>query len=159
MSPAFEPSPQHLHLAALVGEWEGPTMTWLNPDDFPETSVWKGRVEPVLDGRFVRFVYTGTAGGKPHAGELLLGFETSEGRWNGVWIDTFHTGTALMALDGGNGDLPDVHGTYAAGEQRWGWRIRVSQESPDELAFEHWNISPKEDANRAITTRLKRVKK
>lgn len=152
---SFEAGPQHALLARMVGAWEGPTMTWLDPSGLPDGSSWKGRVERVLDGRFVRFTYTGTVGGKPHAGELLLGWEKSEAQWTATWIDSFHTGTGVIVFHG-TGDVFDVQGTYPAGPQRWGWRIRITQDTPDDLALEHWNIEPGGSTDRAITTRMKR---
>lgn len=156
MPTSFKPAPEHTLLAGLVGAWTGPTLTWLDPDGLPESSTWKGEVAPLLEGRFVRFTYTAALLGKPHAGELTVGFDKTRGRWTATWMDGFHNGTAIMALSG-EGPVPDVRGSYSAAGEVWGWRVRITPEADGTLAIEHWNVSPGGGEDRALTTRLKRA--
>lgn len=155
----FDPAPQHTALSRLAGTWSGPTRLWLDPSGPPDESETAATVEVILGGRFVRVAYTGVAMGKPHAGELVLGFHKDAGEHEASWIDSFHTGTAIMMSVGrprADGTI-DVLGSYAAGPERWGWRTLV-HDAGDELVIESKNIAPSGEEYPAVETRLRRAR-
>ena len=68
MSEKFEASKTtgaHFRLSKLVGEWEGITKTWFEPDKIADESPMRGSVRLVLGGRFIVHEYKGSMGGKP----------------------------------------------------------------------------------------------
>ncbi len=156
----FEPTNHHTRLVALAGLWEGQTTTWLDPNAPAEESRIEMRVESVLGGRFLRIQYASVIIGKPHAGEMLVAYEKDEQRYSLAWIDSFHTGSALMLSTGTRAPSVDgaisVLGSYAAGDQRWGWRT-VIHPHPERLVIEAVNIAPDGTEYPALKTQLARV--
>jgi hypothetical protein len=155
----FAGSPQHQHLAGLVGCFRGPTQLWLEPGTPPEESITELSAALLLGGRWLRMDYRGVAFGKPHAGQMLLGFHFDAGSHELAWVDSSHTGSAIM-LSVGRAEAPgvvDVLGSYAAGEQRWGWRTQLELGSPDELVWRAFNIAPDGTQYDALLSRLTRV--
>jgi len=154
----FEPTPQHRALAELVGRWTGDTDLHLDPAAPPETTPVELTIEPLLAGRWIRLEYRGTAMGAPHAGALLLGYHRDAGAFEAAWVDSFHTGTAIMMSVGearADGAI-SVLGSYTAGDERWGWRTTLRREGADALVIEALNITPDGQAAPAVVTRLRR---
>jgi hypothetical protein len=161
---AFDSTPAHATLGQLVGSWRGSTQLWLEPNSPPEVTPAELHAEWVLGGRWLRLVQIGTALGKPHAGEMLLGFHKEPEEWQLAWIDSFHTGSAIMLLSGPPSEpgMVEVVGSYAAGAERWGWRTRLYAPLPEKLILESFNISPTARAepareNRALLSSFTRV--
>jgi hypothetical protein len=154
----FEAGEEHALLATFVGLWTGPTQLWLEPSGPPEVTSTLLHAEPVLGGRWLRVSYQGVTFGKPHAGEMLLGFHKDAREVELAWIDSAHTGSAIMLSKGklARPGIIDVLGSYAAGEQRWGWRTILSCPSPGELVIQSFNISPQGEEERAMESRLTR---
>lgn len=156
----FHPGAQHEQLLALVGRWSGTTSTWLDPSAPADQAGTEATIEALLGGRFIRIDYQSAVQGKPHAGQMLLGFHSDAGAFELAWLDSFHTGTALMLSTGplqADGAI-SVLGSYRAGPERWGWRtvLRPPVLASDELVIEAYNIAPSGHEDRAIETRLKR---
>lgn len=154
---SFTPSAEHARLSPLTGEWTGQTRTWLEPGQPPEETVTEARVESILGGRFLRVQYTGTVMGKPHAGEMLFAFEVDAKEHSLAWVDSFHTGTALMLSKGAPSadGAVSVLGSYAAGAERGGWRTVLRPDSA-RLVIEAFNIAPAGEEYPAIRTELLR---
>lgn len=157
----FDLSPAHVVLSRFVGHWRGPTELWLEPDKDPERSVTELHAELVLGGRWVRMTYRGVAFAKPHAGEMILGYHEDAREYELAWIDSFHTGSAIM-LSTGRAEAPgvvNVLGSYLAASQRWGWRTCIKCAMPDELTLQAFNVHPGDAGreDRAIESRLVRV--
>jgi len=154
----FEPGPQHELLAAMAGDWSGPTQTWFDPDGLPEECTTEASARLLLGGRWLRIDYRGEAMGKLHAGEMTLGFHRDAKQFEMAWIDSFHTGSQIMSFAGplrDDGEI-SVLGSYQAGAERWGWRTAYRLEAPGTLVVRAWNITPDGQEQRAIETRLTR---
>jgi len=155
----FTARPAHEALARFVGEWSGPTRTWLDPTKDPEPTETLASVASILGGRWIRIEYRGVCMGSDHAGEMLVGFHGDAKAYELAWVDSFHTGTSIMSSSGPARDdgTVEVLGSYGAGAERWGWRtvLRLDRE---ELVIEAFNIAPSGEEDRAIETRLKRVR-
>lgn len=154
----FEPTPQHQALAELAGRWSGDTELYLDPAAAPETSPTWATIEPLLAGRWLRIEYRGTATAQPHAGALILGYHRDAGAFEAAWIDSFHTGTAMMMSVGearADGVI-SVLGSYAAGAERWGWRTTLRRAGADALLIESFNVTPDGQEFPAVVTRLRR---
>ncbi len=153
----FSTGPEHDALATFCGEWRGEGALWLDPSAAPDRATWEVRATALFGGRFVRFAYTHSVGGTPHAGELTLAYERDEKRYTAAWIDSFHTGTMLLVSHGEADDAGIVVlGSYPAGPERWGWRTRVAREG-EGLVITMWNITPAGEAFPAVEVRLARV--
>ena len=155
----FSPGPEHQTLARFAGSWKGPTQLWLDPDAPPEESTTELLAEPILGGRWLRLSERGAAFGKPHAGEMLLGYHLDARAYELAWVDSSHTGTSIILSTGAATEpgVVDVLGSYTAGGQRWGWRTRLRLSTPEELLIEAFNISPDGVEMRAIVSTLRRV--
>ena len=142
-SPPFDSATeQHGRLQGLVGHYSGQTKTWLDPTALPEVTAGELHVSALFGGRWLRLEQLGTCMGKPHAGEMLLGFHKDGGEFELCWADSFHTGTAMMLSTGK--PRPDgviaVTGSYAAGAERWGWRTELHP--GPQLTVRAFNITP-----------------
>lgn len=155
----FDPTKAHSQLALLAGAWEGTTTTRFDPSAPAEESRTRAHVQAILGGRFLRIQYTGTVSGAAHAGEMLFAYEKDEQRYSLAWVDSFHTGTALMHSTG-DVTAPDgpisVLGSYGAGGQRWGWRTTLHA-SPERLVLEAFNVAPDGQEDPAVKTVLERA--
>ncbi|MDH4104142.1 MAG: DUF1579 domain-containing protein [Thermoleophilia bacterium] len=150
----------HAVLGALVGDWAGLTRTWFRPGDLADESATAGTVRPVLAGRFVVHEYAGTLMDEAMEGVATLGFDIAENRFVCAWVDSVHTGTAVMLSVGEPGatDTISVLGAYDAGDgSQWGWRTTVVQPSHDELVVSHFNIPAGADEYLGVETRYRRV--
>jgi len=140
----YEPDEEHRRLGRLVGEWRGTAKTWFDPSAAPIEAAWEGHVGVILGGRFVRFEYRSKVGEKPIAGEMLIAFEDGEKRWAISWVDSFHTGTAILMSTGEPGATAiDVRGTWfvEADQPRWGWRTVIA-DAADGFVIRMYNIKP-----------------
>jgi hypothetical protein len=156
-APPLTGSAQHERLRRLAGDYTGVTRTWLDPAAAPDESTATLHVESIFGGRWLRFEHRGSVMGKPHEGEALLGFHIDEGRFEHCWVDSFHTGSAMMWSKGEAHEdgVIRVTGSYAAGPERWGWRTEFHL--GEALEVRAFNISPAGEESRAIETRWTRV--
>jgi hypothetical protein len=154
----FDAAPAHRALTALVGGWSGTTRTWLNPVAPPDEHPTRATISSLLDGRWIRIDYHGVVMKTPHAGEMIIGFHKDAAEYEMLWIDSFHTGSAMMMSVGGTGPDGEIRvlGSYAAGRERWGWRTVITV-GADELVIDAFNISPAGHEDPAIHTRLRRA--
>jgi hypothetical protein len=145
------------HLIACAGEWRG-TNTLQDPEMGlqPETTESAANVAPLLDGRFVRIDYTWAYKGTPQSGSMLVGHQAKAGLVTMHWIDTWHNGEKVMALEGTSAEV-DTRGSYSVpGHPDWGWRIRIVP-SADGLAVQMWNVSPEGQEHLAVQSNYRRV--
>jgi hypothetical protein len=132
-------------LLDFSGSWRG-----VNRLNDPNTSQWvesesTAVVTPVLSGRFVRVDYTWLYEGKPQEGSLLLGYDSNSHQSTAHWIDSWHMGELMMALQGSQESTGfiDVRGTYSAPPSPdWGWRINIKIDNSAQLSILMFNISP-----------------
>lgn len=158
---SYTPDQAHARLARLAGDWRGVARTWLEPGKPPQEARWEGRIAPVLDGRFVRFTYGSELQGTPFAGELLVAFESGEGLWRMTWVDSFHTGTAILVSVGEGGPAAQpvsVRGSYfaAPGHPHWGWRTELHDADAAQLVVRMFNVEPSGEESLGVELVLKR---
>lgn len=153
----------HYQLSRLAGEWKGTAKTWFEPDKVEDESPINGTMRLILGGRFILHEYKGSFGDTPTEGLAIYGYELGLKKLQSAWIDSFHSGTAIMFSEGKRGEEDlNMLGSYAYVtpeiEQHWGWRTEIEILSEDELKITAYNISPKGEEARATEVEYHRVK-
>ncbi len=165
---AFAPTDVHARLARMTGRWTGTAKTYADPcnPDAAEVAPWEGTIEMLLGGRFLRFAYVSRAMGEPIAGELTIAYEKGDRLFRMSWIDSLHTGGAILVSeskpvpDGGAAKAISALGTYHAGEgqPRWGWRTELDDQTDGALRIRMFNIVPGAEESIGVEIDLTRVR-
>lgn len=141
-------------LGRLPGAWSGTNRLWFMPTDPAFESSTTAVVEPVAEGQATLVRYAWSHEGTPHAGVMVILHKATTPEEDAVtWLDSFHTGRALMNFRGGitdDGRL-SVLGSYAAPEgPPWGWRITIERPESDSWALRMYNIEPEGEEMLAV---------
>jgi hypothetical protein len=91
---AARPGPQHKTLEVMAGSWTFTTKFWLEPGKEPQTSRGTAERKMIMGGRFLQDEVAGEMFGKPFLGHGLTGYDNSQGKYVGSWVDNFGTGIA-----------------------------------------------------------------
>lgn len=120
----------HESLSPFLGHYTGTARTWFKPDELVDSQPIALTGEGALAERFLRLRYSSTLQGKPYEGELLVGYDPHQQRYEASWIDSFHMSRAMLLLTSETGAAaPYLTSTYFAGEgPRWGWHIALVAE-------------------------------
>lgn len=151
----------HYQLNQLAGEWQGICKTWFEPDQLADESPMKGKMTPVLDGRFLLFEYEGSMTGKQFDGMAIIGFSINSDKFQMAWIDSFHMGTDIMFSEGRSiGKLFSVIGNYGGPQlpEPWAWRTEIELKNPETIVVTAYNIAPTGEEARATETIFSRNK-
>jgi hypothetical protein len=140
-------------MEGLIGRWNGTVRTWLDPAAAPVENEIGGTFRRVFDSGALLHEYRSHVGEHRSDGVALIGIDIATNRHCVSWVDTFHTGSNVMLFAADDRAVEDgvsLHGSYAAGDQTWGWRVSIRVAGADELRIDHFNIEPGAEEVRAI---------
>lgn len=153
----------HRELNRMAGEWQGQVRTWFEPDKLADVSAMAGTIEPVLGGRFLLHRYKGEMQGKPLEGLSIIGYHLELRKYQVIWMDTFHMGTAMLFSESAEGASFNVNGSWIwvgpEERQTWGWRTEIEMISDDEIRMTAYNVTPQGEEAKATELYYKRKKK
>lgn len=156
----FESTTPHHFLAKLAGNWRGISRLWLEPGKLTDEAPIVATIQLLLEGRFALYLYQTSIEGEVQHGMFTFGYNTSLEQFEASWVDSFHTGTAIMFCTGAekeNGFA--VTGSYPdpTGGPDWEWRTEVELIG-DELTLTAYNVTPEGEEAKATETVLTRIK-
>jgi len=154
----------HHFLAQLAGSWAGDGTLWFEPDKPPAAEhTFEGSFTLRADGLWAQFECSYHMLDTDVVGNATIATDLGRDQWQIAWIDSFHTGNAVMLsvgpipAPGSEGPALDVLTSYAMGDSPpWGWRTTLELVTPDELLYRHKNITPDGLECPAVELRLQR---
>lgn len=145
MSQKFESSlldGMHHFLKSLEGNYKGITKVWFEQGVIGDESPCSGSLRSILGGRFLLHEYTGSLNGKPIEGISIFGCSLGDGKLQTAWVDSFHSGTAILFSENTSLVSPySVLGHYGP-EPSWGWRTQIDRDNSGKVIITMYNIEP-----------------
>ncbi|MFV0444739.1 MAG: DUF1579 domain-containing protein [Planctomycetaceae bacterium] len=92
-----QPGPQHEQMKSLVGRWACHCRNFEGTAGEPQAWSAESEFKLILGGRYLQQTLDGEMpGGIPYAGQGLSGFDNSQQKYVGTWVDSMGTGILQM---------------------------------------------------------------
>jgi hypothetical protein len=156
----FESTTPHHFLSKLASHWRGTSKLWLEPGKLTDEAPLVATIQLLLEGRFALYLYQTSIEGEVQHGMFTFGYNTTLEKFEASWVDSFHTGTAIMFCSGNESENGfSVTGSYPdpTGGPDWEWRTEVELNG-DQLTITAYNISPEGEEAKATESVLKKAK-
>lgn len=129
-----------------AGSWKGKSklhLSWLPPEERVQESDSSLQVAVNEQGAFATVTYTWHYEGEKKEGTILIAAESEGPGVQMAWVDSWHQSGGVLHLTGTTAEDGSVKakGTYAAGEEVWGWTIALGQVGPN-LVLKMENVTP-----------------
>ncbi len=96
MAEMATPGEEHEALAKMVGSWTYTQKTWMMPGQPPMEATGTMTAESMLDGRFVKAVWSSEMMGQPFTGIGINGYDKMKQLYTNVWMDSMMTSTMMF---------------------------------------------------------------
>ena len=137
----------------LLGDWSGEKSLWFDPKAAPHTvSPCTLSIASEAMGKFLSLRYRWSFEGQAQAGLLLVGNDNPDAEVSASWVDSFHSGSAIMHCHGSaSAEGFSVLGHYAAPPgPDWGWSLSLRLDEADRLELLMHNIEPEGQPELAV---------
>lgn len=156
---AMTPSLGHRRLEPLVGSWHARTSFTMALGAPPDVSEGTSEHRWVLGGRYLEQVYKGQSMGMPFEGIGYTGYDNTQGRYLGTWMDSFGTGFMTSVGVGRPKDDAIAFATEAHDPSgrvvRFESKIRIQDH--DHHSYEMWTKAPNSRRYRQMLVEYTRV--
>jgi hypothetical protein len=89
---AATPGPEHKRLDDMAGSFTFTSRMWMEPGQPPSESNGTSENKWILGGRYLAQDVNGSFGGMPFQGYGVTGYDNTQKKYIGVWMDSFGTG-------------------------------------------------------------------
>ena len=91
------PGEGHKALQPLVGKWDYTVTWWETPESQPQKSTGTSEAKWILGGRCLEQTAKGAMMGQEFEGMGIMGYDSMEKEYSGIWIDNMGTGMMSSA--------------------------------------------------------------
>jgi Protein of unknown function (DUF1579) len=89
---AAQPGPEHKRLEIMAGSWDFTMKMWMEPGKDALEAKGTAERRMVLGGRFLHEEVKSEMFGKPFTGNGITGYDNSQKKYVGAWVDSMSTG-------------------------------------------------------------------
>jgi hypothetical protein len=141
---AMTPGAGHQRLEPFAGTWRAKTTFTMDPDAPEQVTEGTSENRWALGGRVLEQRFQSTMMGMPFEGLGYTGYDNVQGKYVGIWMDTFGTGLMTSSSVGKPTDIQiDSEGeAYDPSGKLMRFWFSVRTQDRDHHTFEMWTKAP-----------------